>query len=161
MSTVAIIATQLTIDVQRTYRQRQKDGTDKIYTADFHAGDIVASKIYYDGYPKLDDPLQDDPGVLNHLYNHITAWEAYPLAGNRRCIEEDSAYMYNPCPYTFKDRLDFDTWCKENWDADYLYWIDGPMSLQYCELNHWDPENMEPGKIDYDYPNGPWVRFSK
>lgn len=161
MSTVAIIATKLTIDIHRQYRQRMKNGTDKIFEVDFFAGDIVASKVYYDGYPKLDDPLQDDPGILNHLYNSILSWESYPLLGNRRGIGRDE-FVGNPTPYTFKERLDFDVWCKENWDADYLYWIDGPNTLRYCELHHWDPDkNFEVGKIDYDYPNGPWVRFAK
>lgn len=47
MSTVAIIATKLTIDIQRQYRQRMKGGTDKIFEVDFFAGDIVASKIQF------------------------------------------------------------------------------------------------------------------
>lgn len=158
MSTVAILAERLDIDVERTYRQRLQDGTDKIIKASFSAGDIVASIIHYDGYPYLDG---SDLGVVSYLRDHIETWEAYPLGGNRCHIRIDNDYFGDPVPKVFKDRLSFDTWCKEYFAADYLYWITGPMSLKWCWLFHFNREHYVPGKIDYSEPNGPWKYCGK
>lgn len=164
MSTVAIIATKMPRQVDYTYNYNNAN-KEVIY----YPKEIVACKIWYDGYPYIAEAPSE--GILPNININFNCWD-YVISGNRRQVNDFSSYMntndiQSILPKIFQDKLSFEKWVKDNFDAEYLYfledgyWKDNKFHFsknwRWKKLNHFS--NEHPGEIDYKIPDGYWNKI--